>query len=127
MEGGEMVRALLQHFFVTEPSFGKLTGLVECPRPCEHVRNVVTFPICRRCAGSDLLSQAHLMISFCRKRPACRAGPGLQWDGTAVGSASPTPVNKLSTILGALALRPPHPEEGASTCDSGKRNPHEAP
>src|SRR3979409_2386188 len=97
MEGGEMVRALLQHFFVTDPSFGKLTGLVECPRPCEHVRNVVTLPIGRRCADSDLFSQVHLMISFCRKRP--RAGPRLRRDGSAVGSASPTPVNKLSTIF----------------------------
>jgi hypothetical protein len=46
-----------------------------------------------------LFSQVHLMISFCRKRPACRAGPGLQRYGSAMGSASPTPVNKLSTIF----------------------------
>jgi hypothetical protein len=73
MEGVEMVRALLQHFFVTDLSFRKLTDLVECPRPCEHDRNVVTLPICRRRADSVLFSQAHLMISFCRKRPACQS------------------------------------------------------
>jgi hypothetical protein len=66
MEGGEMVRTLLQHFFVTGLSFGKLTNLVERPRLPEQGRNVVTLPICRRRADNYLVSQAHLMISFCR-------------------------------------------------------------
>jgi hypothetical protein len=73
VEGFEMVRALLQHFFVTGLSFGQLTELVECPRPCEQDRNVVTLPIDRRSADGHLFSQAHLMISFCCKRPACRS------------------------------------------------------
>jgi hypothetical protein len=73
MEGFEMVRALLQHFFVTDPSFGKLTERVECPRPHEQDRNVVTLPICRRRADNLLFSQAHLMISFCPKRPTCQS------------------------------------------------------
>src|SRR5690349_15281801 len=73
MEGVEIVWALLQHFFVTGLSFGKLTGLVERPRLPEQGRNVVTLPIGRRRADNDLTSQAHLMISFCRKRLACQS------------------------------------------------------